>query len=363
LLRKRPVIFLSLRFLFLAAVLYGFLLIPLPTDPINALATLIAKGSHALLSTLQEPSQLEGTALLSSIFSVNVARDCTGAGGICAFLAAVISTPVSHRLRLLGAISGGLCLILVNTIRVACLFAAGVHGTRLFPLLHEKIWPLVMLQLNAAIFMLWLSLAWSVSRPGSGTMIRRNLLRFLLIYMAIAILGPAFMPRIYEGVLTMAGKAFECDRPNCIRTLEFSRDPGHPLNARITIVDPALMNPDGSGPIRNVDFDALGVFWGPMAAFLALSIAYRSTERHRLPLFLGGLILLLTIGFWNFYFILWDEARHLYLPPTTRWVGETIGSLRSISGMLATACLPFALWVITALDERDISPPESRDNA
>jgi hypothetical protein len=138
--------------------------------------------------------------------------------------------------------------------------------------------------------------------------------------------------------------------------LEFSRDPGHPLNARITIVAPALMNPDGSGPVRNVDFDALGVFWGPMAAFLALSIAYRSRESQRLPLFLGGLILLLTFGLWNFHFVLWDEARQLHLPPPARWVGETIGSLRSIFGMLATACLPFALWVITALDERDISP-------
>ena len=362
-LRKRPVILLTLRFLLLATVFYGLLLIPIPERPIDALASLIAWGSHALLSCLGETSQRQGTALLSSIFSVNVARECTGAEGICAFLAAVIATPVSVRLRLIGAFSGALSLVLINSIRVACLYATGIHGDQLFPLFHEKIWPLVMMQCDAVIFLLWLSSAWSASHPGTAPLIRRFLLRFLLIYVVIAILGPACMPRIYEGVLTVAGKAFECDRPDCERIFEFSEDPGHPLNARITIVDPSLMNPDGSGPVRNVDFDALGVFWGPMAAFFSLSLAFRIKDRHRGLLFLGGLVLLLGIVFWNFHFVLWDEARQLYQPLPPPWVGETIRSLRSLSGMLATGCLPFALWVITTLDEQDISRPKSLQEA
>lgn len=362
-LRKRPIILLTLRFLLLATVFYGLLLIPIPERPIDALASLIAWGSHALLSTLQEPSQRQGTALLSSIFSVNVARECTGAEAVSAFLAAVVVTPVSVRLRLIGAISGGLCLILLNTIRVACLFAAGVHGTRIFPLLHEKIWPLVMLQLNAVIFLMWLSPAWSASHPRTAPLIRRFLMRFLLIYVVIAILGPACMPRLYERGLTAAGKAFECNRPECERTFEFSEDTGHPLNARITIVDTSLMNPDGSGPVRNVDFDALGVFWGPTAAFLSLTLAFRSKDRQRRNLFVVSLIFLQTVAFVNFHFVLWDEARQLHLPLPPPWVVETIRSLRSLSGMLAAGCLPFALWMITALDRRDISRPESRDNA
>ena len=362
-LRKRPVILLILRFLLLATVFYGLLLIPIPERPIDTLASLIAWGSHALLSYLGEPSQRQGTALLSSIFSVNVARECTDAEAVSAFLAAVVVTPVSIQLRLIGAFSGALSLVLINSIRVACLYATGIHGNQLFPLFHEKIWPLVMMQCDAVIFLLWLSSAWSASHPGTALLIRRFLLRFLLIYVVIAILGPACLPRLYERGLTIAGKAFESDRPDCERTFEFSKDPGHPLNARITIVDPSLMNPDGSGPVRNVDFDALGVFWGPMAAFLSLSLAFQSKDRYRRLLFFGGLVLLMGIVFWNFHLVLWDEARQLYQPPPPPWVGETIRFLRSLSGMLSTGCLPFALWVITTLDEHDISRPKSQREA
>ena len=363
-LRKRSVIFLSLRFLLLAAVLYGLLLIPMPISPIDGLASLIAKGSHVLLSFTGEPSQLQGTALLSTLFSVNVAQACTDANGICVFLAAVISTPVSVRLRLIGALSGGLSLVLLNMIRVAFLYATGVHGNSLFPLFHEKIWPLVMMQCNAVIFLLWLSMAWPASSHlESSFLIRRFLLRFLVVYGMIAILGPVTMPQVYEQILTVAGRVFECDGPDCSRTFEFSKDPGHPLNARITIVAPPLMNADGSGPVRNVDFDALGVFWGPMAAFLSLTIAFRSKNRQRRVLFVVALILLQIVAFANFHFVLWDEERQLHLPLPPTWIGETIRSLRSLSGMLAAGCLPFALWMISALDGRDISRLESPKNA
>ena len=363
-LRKRLVIFLGFRFLLLTAILYGLLLIPMPIRPIDALASLIAQGSHVLLSCAGESSIRQGTALLSTLFSVNVARDCTDAEGICAFLAAVIATPVSVRLRLIGAFSGGLSLVLLNTIRVACLYATGIHGDQLFPLFHEKIWPLVMMQCNAVIFLLWLSIAWPAgNHPESASLIRRFLLRFLVIYGMIAILGPVTMPRVYEQILTMVGRVFECDGPDCSRTFEFSKGQGHPLNARITIVDTSLMNPDGSGPVRNVDFDALGAFWGPTAAFLSLTLAFRSKDRQRRNLFVGSLIFLQTVAFVNFHFVIWDEARQLHLPLPPPWVVETIRSLSSLSGMLAAGCLPFALWMITALDRRDISRPESRDNA
>jgi len=91
------------------------------------------------------------------------------------------------------------------------------------------------------------------------------------------------------------------------REVSFLKSPDKSATfCRIEIANRARLNPDGSGLVRNVDFDVRGFGWKPMALFIALVLASPLPWKRRLvalcwgPLWVQAAVMgLLAFAIWN----------------------------------------------------------------
>jgi len=153
---KFPGILLGLKFMGLAALIYTASSLLFHNALQHLLSEIIALTGNHLIHLLGDHSLRSGPTIFSHRFAVNVGADCTNAETLCIFIAAVLLTPVTWRQRTTGILLGGLTLIAINTLRVTSLYLTGAHTPSLFPLLHEKIWPIIMTPIAFLIFLGWL---------------------------------------------------------------------------------------------------------------------------------------------------------------------------------------------------------------
>jgi len=182
----------------------------------------------------------------------------------------------------------------------------------------------------------------------SPGVVGRFALRYFLSTLVLAIVLPLLFSDFFEGGIAMIGRAFVTDTPNYSTSFEISRDPAHPLNARFSIVNQCLLNPDGSGPIRNLDFDALGVFWSPVVLMISLFLSSPFSRKKRLVWILWGLVLMAAALYLYMRFLIWDESSYIELtvvPPDWR---ESITDFRRILGLITGCTLAVSIW-LTAL--------------
>ena len=129
--------------------------------------------------------------------------------------------------------------------------------------------------------------------------------RFVFVFLVLAIPWPG-VNSAYGLYFRAFGRTFFGD--NDRRELSFET-PGEnekrPNATRIVIVNRALMHPDGSGPVRNLDIDAAG-FWRATALLLALILATPIPWRRRIQALFWGMfwihlfiLLMLGYGIWN----------------------------------------------------------------
>jgi exosortase/archaeosortase family protein len=154
--QKFPGILVGLKFMGLSAVIYAVFSLIFHNALQDCLSGLIVMTGNSLIHVLGDNSLRDGTTIFSYRFAVNVAAECTGAETLCIFMAAVLLTPVTRRKRIVGILLGALTLIAINTLRVTCLYLTGAHYPSLFPLLHEKIWPIIMTPMAFLVFLGWL---------------------------------------------------------------------------------------------------------------------------------------------------------------------------------------------------------------
>ena len=128
-----------------------------------------------------------------------------------------------------------------------------------------------------------------------------------------------------------------------------SGDPaGDPVNARIQVVNPSLMKPDGSGPVRNVDFDAAG-FWRCTALLLAMVLATPFPWKRRvrnLAASLAGCYLLALAILW---FTVWRESCALYPGFESTWLDRCLATVESALTAQLTLAVPVLAWALTVL--------------
>lgn len=140
------------RFVLRAGALMGglFLLTYYPYGPntrgafvIDSVLELQGRAAAALLSWVDPEVQYVGGSILGR-FPLRVVKAC-GAFDAHALLAgAVLAYPALLRDRLLGVMAGAGVLLGVNTLRMAALYLVGVHVPHRFDMVHEELFPLLL---------------------------------------------------------------------------------------------------------------------------------------------------------------------------------------------------------------------------
>lgn len=128
-------------------------------DVAAALAQLSARVSwvflHGLGLMLGFPVSLNGTALASGSFAVDVSPACSGAVPAMIYLAAVFAYPTTMRAKMIGAGMGIGIIGGVNLLRVVALFIIGLFFNRYFHETHVYVAQALVVAIAVATWLFW----------------------------------------------------------------------------------------------------------------------------------------------------------------------------------------------------------------
>ncbi len=133
-------------------------------DGIESYLSWIARSAAAILTLLGHEASTNGTSIVSSEFAVRVVRGCDALDPTVAFVAAVLASPVSFKLKLPGLVAGIISLLLINIVRIVTLFFVGVHFRKIFDMMHYEFWQAAFIALAIAFWAVWVQ--WATRRPG-----------------------------------------------------------------------------------------------------------------------------------------------------------------------------------------------------
>ncbi len=134
------------------------------SEAFSAYLTISSRMAATLLHLVGEPVVAIGDTLLSG-FSMSIKRGCDGLQVIAILVIAVLVFPGVGFKKLIGICVGVGLLLVLNVVRIATLFWAGVHLSDQFQSLHVHVWPAFLI-LAAVIF--WLGWATWATRPGAA---------------------------------------------------------------------------------------------------------------------------------------------------------------------------------------------------
>ena len=186
--------------------------------------------------------------------------------------------------------------------------------------------------------------------------IRYFLYRFLLVYTLFVMPWP-YLGKTYRACFEAVVSFVFISQDNR-NLLSFASPPGnrsHSVDERIIIANEDTMRWDGSGPIRNLDFDVVGFGWRPTALLIALIAATPITWRRRkrviwLALLLQNCYILLSLAL-----VIRCEAAHIGRVPLTP-SGEVLTQNLEYGicdGLNLLA--PVVIWVVLSFRKSDLN--------
>lgn len=177
--------------------------------------------------------------------------------------------------------------------------------------------------------------------------------KFLALYLLLAIPWP-FITQSYRDLGKNVGQAL-FNSQNSSREISFDmgKNPQRPFDARITIVNPAILQPDGSGPVRNLDFDTRGVCWSPFALLIALVVASPVSWKRRWQALAISLPLLFILNLGLLNFCIWDESSEINLVTLTPFWKEVASTLRLLIPACFSLAAPLTFWLVSTLRQQD----------
>ncbi len=143
---------------FFAILLGAYLLIawsPVNDGVIVPFTAAIANWSGAILNVLGQNVTVDGTAITSPRFGVNINNGCNGVEAMLILLASIVAFPASLRARLTGLALGALVVQVLNAVRIVTLYLLGVYHPRLFDMFHTAVWQVVVILSAIGFFLVW----------------------------------------------------------------------------------------------------------------------------------------------------------------------------------------------------------------
>ena len=178
--------------------------------------------------------------------------------------------------------------------------------------------------------------------------------KFLALYLLLA-LPWTFLTESYRNLGDKLGQGL-FDSQNSSREISFAmgKNPKRPFDARITIVNPKLLNPNGSGPVRNLDFDTKALFWNPCVLLIALIFATPVSWKRRWHSLAISLPLLMAMIFCFLNFCRWDEASEIALVVLTPFWKTIVTMTRQALVAYLGLVTPVLLWLVTIFRREDL---------
>jgi exosortase/archaeosortase family protein len=304
--------------------------------------------ASSILNLLGQHSHVTGTSISSARFAIAVLQSCAASEMMAFFCAALLAFPASWGRKIVGLLAGTMGIALLNVVRISTVFLVGIYQPKYFQTLHEEVWPglLVIAALMLALgWMRWVTQLDAAGRPSASPRSPFLAVRFVLVFGLLLLPWPGLTERSGDALRSLGMAAYGGSQS----AREITFEPLGSHMTRIVIVNQRLMNADGSGPVRNLDFNTSAFFWQPFCLFFALTMATAMLTRDRLlALGLGGggllgyLLLALSFAIWNES----TEVSLVTLAPF--WKGVANEAEAALVRQLSMAA-PVIVWLLSAI--------------
>lgn len=152
---KGPVLWFSLKFGGLIALLYGLLAIPFFERLLYFYLEGNAWLSNLVLMGLGQGTHVSDVTIKSANFAIAIRRGCDAVEPTWLLCAAILAFPCLFARKLVGISIGIVSLQLLNLVRIVSLFLIGIHFPALFPTAHLEIWPMIFILMAISLFVGW----------------------------------------------------------------------------------------------------------------------------------------------------------------------------------------------------------------
>jgi exosortase/archaeosortase family protein len=115
----------------------------------------VARVSGWLVSLVVDGVQVNGTAVTSGLFSVEIGRGCDAYRMSALLMAAIVAFPARAGLKFWGIALGLLWLNLWNFVRIVGLFFIGSYAHSYFQRSHEIYFPMFLIAMTVTAWVLW----------------------------------------------------------------------------------------------------------------------------------------------------------------------------------------------------------------
>ncbi|HWZ95184.1 MAG TPA: hypothetical protein VNW30_08325 [Opitutaceae bacterium] len=171
-----------------------------------------------------------------------------------------------------------------------------------------------------------------------------------LLFFGLSLVPWPGLPAVCGGYFRAVG-SLVFDSKTGPRSLEFEPHEAH--DTRIVIINRELMQPDGSGPVRNLDLDSFGFTWRPVSLLFALILASPvSWPRRARALVAGGVclqgFLLLVLGF-----SIWNQSTEIALVTLSPFWKQTAENISHILVGQLNIASPFLIWLVVTFRRED----------
>lgn len=138
-----------------------------------------------------------------------------------------------------------------------------------------------------------------------------------------------------------------------ITFLDFPDKAVRPTFLRIEIANRELLKPDGSGPVRNLDFDVRSLGWKPTALFIALVLATPLPWKRRFAAMGWGLLWtqLIVMGF--LAFAIWNESSEVGLVTMSPCWKSLASEWQYTFIAQFSLAAPVAVWILAVFRRQD----------
>lgn len=169
------------------------------------------------------------------------------------------------------------------------------------------------------------------------------LVRFTLLFLLLAFPWPGVNQAYQAFLCTFARAIFLGSGPRQLTFELHEQSAETPEDIRVVIVNQALLNADGSGPVRNLD---VGFGWQPVALLLALILSTPIPWKRRGWALLWELLSLHCLLFLCLKFFIWDESSEILLTTISPFWKQVAGGLRHAIGGQLRLTVPVLIWIL-----------------
>ncbi|MFA7345639.1 MAG: hypothetical protein WC003_15175 [Terrimicrobiaceae bacterium] len=128
-----------------------------------------------------------------------------------------------------------------------------------------------------------------------------------------------------------------------------------PTYARIEIANRSRLKPDGSGLVRNVDFDARGFGWNPVALLIALVLASPLPWKRRLTALCWGLFWIQFVVMIFLAYIIWNESSEIGLVTMSPFWKNIASAWQHHFIAQFSLAAPVVVWLLVTFRAGDLS--------